>query len=164
MSVYPTNSISKRSTACGCQVRYMAFHPTPRFSVCMPHQILPGLCYCLTSCFSSFLKLLRPRSHVRIVLGRPNFISVHSFIGWSIGSIVIKHGSALVGLGWPWASVVNPGQLWTTGWRENLSGKPTYFDDGWFDPDDLVSVKPDSEPLLSEMDSGRSLALFPNTG
>ena len=48
--------------------------------------------------------------------------------------------------------------------RVNLSGKPTYFDEGWFDPDDLVSVKPDSEALLSEMDSGRSLALFPNTG
>jgi hypothetical protein len=39
------------------------------------------------------------------------------------------------------ADLVNYGRLSD---RVNLSGKPTYFDDGWFDPDDLVSVRPDS--------------------
>jgi len=58
-------------TACGCQVGSKQFHPTLWFSVRIGHQILPGLCYCVSYCFSSFLQLLRRRSHVRIVLGRP---------------------------------------------------------------------------------------------
>ena len=73
MSVNPTNLISDHPATCQCQCQLKSkqFHPAPRFSLRTPHQILPGLCYCLTSFFSSFLKLLRPRSHVRIVLGRP---------------------------------------------------------------------------------------------
>jgi hypothetical protein len=43
----------------------------------------------------------------------------------------------------PWSSVTESSGLSATGWSLVLSGKPTYFDDGWFDPDDLVSVKPD---------------------
>jgi len=71
LSVYMTNSTSNLSTACQCRPRSDGFHPEPRFAVPMPHQILPGLNHCLTGCFSSFLQLLRRRSHVRIVLGRP---------------------------------------------------------------------------------------------
>jgi hypothetical protein len=72
MSVNPTNLTSDHTTACQCHPISTLFHPTSRFSVRTEHQILPGLCYCLASCFSSFFQLLRRRSHVRIVLGRPN--------------------------------------------------------------------------------------------
>jgi hypothetical protein len=71
LSVYPTNPTSNHLTACQCHPTSNGFHPTAKFSVRMPHQILPGLCYCVSYCFSSFLQLLRRRSHVRIVLGRP---------------------------------------------------------------------------------------------
>jgi hypothetical protein len=80
---------------------------------------------------------------------------------WPIDLIMIKLGQRR---DQPWSSVTESSGLSATGWSLVLSGKPTYFDDGWFDPDDPVSVKPDSEALLSEMDSDRSLALFPNTG
>ena len=71
MSVNPTNPMSDHLTACQCHPISMAFHSEPQISMRTPHQFLPGLCYCLSYCFTSFLKLLRRRSHVRIVLGRP---------------------------------------------------------------------------------------------
>ena len=72
LSVYPTNPTLNNSTACGCHPTSITFHPAPRFSVPMPHLISTPRCHCLTYCFDSFLQLLRRRSHVRIVLGRPN--------------------------------------------------------------------------------------------
>ena len=73
LSVYPTNSTPDHSTACGYYFRSKPFHPTPQLSVCTEHLIQPGLCHCLTCCFSSFLQLLRRRSVVRIHMGRPTF-------------------------------------------------------------------------------------------
>jgi len=34
--------------------------------------------------------LLKRRSYVRIVLGRPNFISIHIKVGWRIGPILVE--------------------------------------------------------------------------
>jgi hypothetical protein len=50
----------------------------------MPHLISTPRCHCQNYCFSSFFQLLRRRSYVRIVLGRPNFISDHIKVGWRI--------------------------------------------------------------------------------
>jgi len=68
--------------------------------------------------------------------------------------------------------VADPGKLWATGSTVKLSGKPTYFDDGWFDPDDLVSVKPDCGAsldvtvrwLLGCAQAGRKLILGNRAG
>ena len=72
LSVYPTNQKPDHPTTCGCHVESTQFHSKPQISMPMPHQIQTGLCHCLTSCFSSFLQLLRRRSVVRIHMGRPN--------------------------------------------------------------------------------------------
>ena len=67
----PDKFHAKPWNACGYQFGSVAFHPTPGFSVLMPHQKPTPRSHCLTSCLTSFWKLLRRRSHVRIVLGSP---------------------------------------------------------------------------------------------
>ena len=74
----------------------------PMISVRIEHLILLGLNHCLSYWFISFFQLLRRRSHVRIVLGRPSFTLLHTSLGCSIGTIVADHDLAWLAYGWPW--------------------------------------------------------------